>query len=119
MRGCVSIAQQRHSGLSFKPVATERYEIAIRREHLDDPRVAELCSSLTSPAFKEIMGRLGGYDTTEDRRAACTALITASSGVAHFTTPSISHVFKPNTGAGLSSTRWQSPRESRNLPRSR
>ena len=52
-------------GLSFKPVATERYEIAIRREHLDDPRVAELCAAVTSPAFKEIMDRLGGYDTRE------------------------------------------------------
>jgi putative molybdopterin biosynthesis protein len=52
-------------GLPFKPVATERYEIAIRREHLDDPRVAELCSAVTSPAFKGIMDRLGGYDTRE------------------------------------------------------
>jgi putative molybdopterin biosynthesis protein len=52
-------------GLSFKPVATERYEIAIRREYLDDPRVAELCAAVTSPAFKEIMDRLGGYDTKE------------------------------------------------------
>jgi putative molybdopterin biosynthesis protein len=52
-------------GLPFKPVATERYEIAIRREHLDDPRVAELCTAVTSPVFKGIMGRLGGYDTRE------------------------------------------------------
>jgi putative molybdopterin biosynthesis protein len=52
-------------GLPFKPVATERYEIAIRREHLDDPRVAELCMAVTSPAFKETMDRLGGYDTLE------------------------------------------------------
>jgi len=52
-------------GLPFKTVATERYEIAIRREHLDDPRVAELCVAVTSPPFKEIMDRLGGYDTRE------------------------------------------------------
>jgi putative molybdopterin biosynthesis protein len=52
-------------GLTFKPVATERYEIAIRRAHLDDPRVAELCAAATSPVFKEIMDRLGGYDTRE------------------------------------------------------
>jgi putative molybdopterin biosynthesis protein len=52
-------------GLPFKPVATERYEIAIRRGHLDDPRVAELCSAITSPAFKEIRDHLGGYDTRE------------------------------------------------------
>jgi len=52
-------------GLPFKPVATERYEIAIRREHLNDPRVTELCTAVTSPAFKGIMDRLGGYDTRE------------------------------------------------------
>jgi putative molybdopterin biosynthesis protein len=52
-------------GLEFKPVASERYEIAIRKEHLDDPRVSELCSTLVSPEFREILGRLGGYDTTE------------------------------------------------------
>ena len=52
-------------GLPFKPVSTERYEIAIRSEHLDDPRVTELCNAITSPAFREIMDRLGGYDTRE------------------------------------------------------
>ncbi|HWS22207.1 MAG TPA: molybdopterin biosynthesis protein [Methanoregula sp.] len=52
-------------GLRFIPVASERYEIAIRREHLEDPRVSELCKTLVSPAFKEILDRLGGYDTRE------------------------------------------------------
>jgi putative molybdopterin biosynthesis protein len=52
-------------GLRFIPVASERYEIAIRREHLEDPRVSELCDTLGSPAFKEILDRLGGYDTRE------------------------------------------------------
>jgi putative molybdopterin biosynthesis protein len=52
-------------GLSFVPVAQERYELAIRKSHMDDPRVAALCAAIASPAFKEILGRLGGYDTTE------------------------------------------------------
>jgi putative molybdopterin biosynthesis protein len=52
-------------GLRFIPVASERYEIAIRREHLEDPRVSELCKTLVSPAFKQILDRLGGYDTRE------------------------------------------------------
>jgi molybdopterin molybdotransferase/putative molybdopterin biosynthesis protein len=51
--------------LEFMPVASERYEIAIRREHLEDPRVSELCDILISPAFREILDRLGGYDTKE------------------------------------------------------
>lgn len=50
-------------GLRFMPVASERYEIAIRREHLEDTRVSELCNTLVSPAFKKILERLGGYDT--------------------------------------------------------
>jgi len=61
---CVYSAAQA-LGLPFRPVATERYEIAIRRRHLDDPRVAELCIAVTSPAFRETMDRLGGYDTKE------------------------------------------------------
>ena len=52
-------------GLRFIPVASERYEIAIRREHLDDPRVSKLCDTLVSPAFRQILDRLGGYDTKE------------------------------------------------------
>jgi len=52
-------------GLEFVSVATERYEIAIRREHLEDPRVAELCAAITSYAFRDVMDRLGGYDTRE------------------------------------------------------
>jgi putative molybdopterin biosynthesis protein len=51
--------------LEFRPVASERYEIAIRKEHLEDPRVSELCSILISPEFREILDRLGGYDTKE------------------------------------------------------
>jgi putative molybdopterin biosynthesis protein len=52
-------------GLRFIPVASERYEIAIRSEHLGDPRVSALCGTLVSPAFSEILIRLGGYDTKE------------------------------------------------------
>jgi putative molybdopterin biosynthesis protein len=52
-------------GLQFMPVASERYEIAIRREHLEDPRVSELCDTLVSPAFRECLDRLGGYDMKE------------------------------------------------------
>jgi len=52
-------------GLPFVPVAQERYEIAIRREHADDPRILSLVAAVRSPAFKAILDRLGGYDTTE------------------------------------------------------
>jgi putative molybdopterin biosynthesis protein len=51
--------------LGFVPVALERYELAIRREHLDDRRVAALCTAIASPGFTTILDRLGGYDTRE------------------------------------------------------
>ncbi len=52
-------------GLPFVPVASERYEIGIRRGHLEDPRVSLLCDTIVSREFREIMDRLGGYDTRE------------------------------------------------------
>ena len=51
-------------GLRFIPVASERYEIAIRSEHLGDLRVSQLCDTIVSHGFKAIMEHLGGYDTT-------------------------------------------------------
>jgi putative molybdopterin biosynthesis protein len=52
-------------GLPFVPVAQERYEIAIRREHAGDPRVTALVSAVGSGAFREVLNRLGGYDASE------------------------------------------------------
>ncbi len=52
-------------GLPFVPVAQERYELALRREHAGDPRLVALIEAIRSPAFKKILERLGGYDTTE------------------------------------------------------
>ena len=101
-------------GLRFVPVASERYEIGIRREHLEDPRVSELCDTLVSHEFKGILDRLGGYDTTENRRAARTAISTASSGVAHFTTPSISQVSDAEDFAFESLMQLQSQKASHN-----
>jgi len=61
---CVFSAAQA-LGLKFAPVASERYEIAVRNEQLDDPRIRALCDAVVSPKFKEILNRLGGYDTKE------------------------------------------------------
>jgi len=52
-------------GLPFVPVAQERYELAIRTEHARDPRIAALVTAIRSPAFREILSRLGGYDISE------------------------------------------------------
>jgi putative molybdopterin biosynthesis protein len=52
-------------GLPFVPVAQERYELAIRREHMDDPRLSVLIEAIRSEGFKAVLDRIGGYDTTE------------------------------------------------------
>lgn len=52
-------------GLKFVPVASERYELAIRKENLDDPRVSALCNVIASDQFKAILNHLGGYETKE------------------------------------------------------
>jgi putative molybdopterin biosynthesis protein len=46
-------------------VATERYELAIRASHMADPRVKALVETISSPEFKAVLKRLGGYDTRE------------------------------------------------------
>lgn len=61
--GVFSAAQALH--LRFVPVATERYELAIRTELMADPRVRALVEAIGSPAFKAVLERLGGYDTKE------------------------------------------------------
>jgi len=61
--GVFSAAQALH--LRFVPVATERYELAIRASHMTDPRVKALVETISSPAFKAVLERLGGYDTRE------------------------------------------------------
>jgi putative molybdopterin biosynthesis protein len=52
-------------GLPFRPLASERYELAFRQEHADDPRLVALIEAIRSPAFKEVLRRLGGYETEE------------------------------------------------------
>ncbi len=51
--------------LPFVPVGKERYEVAIRTADLADDRIAVLIGAIRSDAFKEILDRLGGYDTRE------------------------------------------------------
>jgi putative molybdopterin biosynthesis protein len=63
--GMCVLSAARALGLPFVPVAQERYELAIRKRHAGDPRVAALCGAVASAEFRGILDRLGGYDTTE------------------------------------------------------
>ncbi|TAJ43461.1 molybdopterin biosynthesis protein [Methanofollis fontis] len=52
-------------GLHFAPVATERYELVMRADALDDPRMAAILDAIRSERFSEILEGMGGYRTAE------------------------------------------------------
>ncbi len=58
-------AAARAMQLDFVPVATERYDLTVPREHLDHPGVRQLLEIIASPAFREAVLALGGYDLTD------------------------------------------------------
>jgi molybdopterin molybdotransferase/putative molybdopterin biosynthesis protein len=48
--------------LDFVPVASERYDLAIRADALDSPQVQALLQILQDPEFQAQVNALGGYD---------------------------------------------------------
>ena len=59
------LAAARALGLDFVPVATERYDLCIPVDFLDDPRVVALLDTLASDRFRSTVADLGGYDVTD------------------------------------------------------
>ena len=55
-------------GLQFTAVAQEQYELVMRREMLDDPRIVTLISLVKSPEFKAHLDRSGAYSTLQTGR---------------------------------------------------
>ena len=61
---CVATrAAARMFGLGFIPLVTERYDLAVRRQHLDLPGVQALFDTLSRSTFRRELESLGGYDT--------------------------------------------------------
>jgi putative molybdopterin biosynthesis protein len=56
-------AAARLFGLGFLPLASERYDLAIRRQHLDIPGIRALLDVLSRSQFRRELDSLGGYDT--------------------------------------------------------
>lgn len=52
-------------GLTFTPVATERYELAMHADTLEDPRVRACVDAIGSDAFKQTLLQMGGYRVSE------------------------------------------------------
>jgi molybdate-binding protein/DNA-binding XRE family transcriptional regulator len=57
-------AAARLFGLGFVPLVSERYDLAIRRQHLDLPGIRVLLDTLSRSHFRRELDSLGGYDTT-------------------------------------------------------
>lgn len=49
-------------GLGFVPLASERYDLAIRRGHLDLPAVQAMLDTLNRARFRRELESIGGYD---------------------------------------------------------
>lgn len=61
---CISTrAAARVFGLGFIPLISERYDLAVRRDHLDLPGVQALLDTLNRSSFRRELESLGGYDT--------------------------------------------------------
>ena len=56
-------AAARMFGLGFIPLISERYDLAIRRPHLDLPGIQALLDTLNRSSFRRELESLGGYDT--------------------------------------------------------
>jgi putative molybdopterin biosynthesis protein len=56
-------AAARLFGLGFVPLVSERYDLAIRRQHLDLPGIRALLDVLSRAQFRREVDSLGGYDT--------------------------------------------------------
>jgi molybdate-binding protein/DNA-binding XRE family transcriptional regulator len=66
---CVATrAAARVFGLDFITLATARYDLAIRRQHLDHPPVQTLLDTLNRASFRRELEGLGGYDTSASGR---------------------------------------------------
>ena len=67
--GCIATrAAARVFGLDFVPLVSERYDLAIRRQHLDHPPVQALLDTLNRAGFRRELEGLGGYDTSSAGR---------------------------------------------------
>ena len=62
--GMCTSSVARASGLRFVPVAHEDYELAIRREMLEDSRIRTLISLIQSPGYRAVLAKTGGYDVS-------------------------------------------------------
>ena len=59
------LAAARALGLDFVPLARERYDLVIPREHFEAPALQALLATIRSEEFKRDAATLGGYDVSQ------------------------------------------------------
>jgi putative molybdopterin biosynthesis protein len=59
------LAAARALGLDFIPLFKERYELAIPRQHWDNPLLMPLRQALDSPEYRQAVAGMGGYDVEQ------------------------------------------------------
>ncbi len=64
------LSAARALGMDFVPLSTERYDLAIPRQHYESPLVEPLLSLIGSDDFKRKVDALGGYDTASTGHVA-------------------------------------------------
>lgn len=57
-------AAARVFGLDFVTLVRERYDLVLRKKHLDMPEVQALCDTLGRTQFRQELEAMGGYDTS-------------------------------------------------------
>ncbi|MDD4127371.1 MAG: molybdopterin biosynthesis protein [Methanomicrobium sp.] len=62
--GVTSYQYAKTYGLDFFPIATARYELAVRDSHFGDERVKKLIEAISSDEFKNILREKEGYDVS-------------------------------------------------------
>lgn len=63
--GCIATkVAARVFGLDFVSLAKARYDLVLRKKHLDMPEVQVLCDTLGKAQFRRELEALGGYDTS-------------------------------------------------------
>ena len=53
----------RFFGLDFIPLVSERYDLVIRKQHMELPRIQQLLDTLSRSSLRRELEGLGGYDT--------------------------------------------------------
>jgi len=61
--GIEKIARQ-VDNIDFIPMKKERYDLVVKKEHIDSHEVSTMMNIINSAAFKQEFANIGGYDTS-------------------------------------------------------